>query len=133
MKRRILLTIAVGVAAFSVVGGLAATLGGLSSSTLGADDAVVASCDSDGVSTSFRTRYDDVSDRYEVTDVTVSGLARACSGKSISVELTSGGNGIAAAAGVVPTLVNDAGSATVTFSDPPSAEAVDDIHVLISG
>ena len=67
---------------FSAVYGMAAGLGGITSSSLGADDVAVASCDSDGVSSGYTTAWDATDERYEVTAVTVSGVSNTCDGQN---------------------------------------------------
>ena len=64
---------AVAVAAFGAAS--AASLGGLSSAEVGANDTVVASCDTDGVSMTYTTAYDATASKYQVT-VTISAFPR---------------------------------------------------------
>lgn len=84
----LVLTVAVG----GLVMASAATIGDVASDDLGAEVAVVASCDSDGVTTSFTTAYfPDVPGHYEVTDVVVGGIAPGCDGQDIFVAVTGAG------------------------------------------
>ena len=57
MVRRVALSIA-SLAVFAYVHCAAASLGGISGASIGADSTVVASCDTDGVTTSYTTSYD---------------------------------------------------------------------------
>ena len=86
--KKLLLSSAAGIATSTAVFAMAATLGGITSTGLGADTTVVASCDTDGVSVAYTTTWDAPNAIYEVTTVTVSGLNAACDGKAISVSLT---------------------------------------------
>src|SRR5690349_9152457 len=65
----------------------AASLNGLTSSSLGAQDTVVASCDSNGVSLAYTNAYDATTGKYRTTSVTVSGIDAACANQSLSVTL----------------------------------------------
>lgn len=134
-RKRLLIALFVGVAVFSAAFGMAASLGGLTSDSLGADDQTVGTCDSNGVSTSYATDYSAAAPAgFKVVAVTVSGIANPCDGKTIEVALTgSGGTLIEEQTETVPT---DAGATTVTlaFADADSlAEAVTGVHVMISG
>ena len=111
---------------------MAASLGGITSDSLGADSAAVATCDSDGVATSYTTAYDAGDGRYEVTAVVVTGIDNACDGKSIAVTLTTtAGASVGSGSTTVPT---DAGatSATVTLTAAAPAATAANVHVLIS-
>ena len=118
-----------GLLAFGVVGAAAASLGGLGGKNLGADDSVVASCDTDGVSIAYTNAYDATSGLYKVTSVTVSGIAATCSGQSMSVTLrdtanVSLGTGTAIVAGT---------SQAVAIAPTASAKLVTGAAVVITG
>lgn len=74
---------------FSVVYAAAAALG-VTADSLSAGQDAVASCDTDGVTTSFTTQYDQTAQGYIVADVTVDGIAVACNGFNIAVTLAKG-------------------------------------------
>lgn len=121
----------IGVTVFAGVIGSAASLGGITGTSLGADDTVVASCDTDGVSVSYTNAYDATDGRYEVGSVTVDGLAAACDG--LSMKVTASGAGNASLAEGTVTVPTGAGTtATASFSSTPSAENVTGVHVVIS-
>ena len=131
MKRKILAFIAA-LAVFASVLGMAASLGGVSSASLGADSTVVASCDSDGVSTSYTTSYDGTAGEYVVTAVTVAGISNTCDGSSIGVTLTNGsGTSLGAGSTTIPTNAGST-SVTVTLSTAGSAENAANVHVVIA-
>lgn len=133
-RKRLIIGLIVGVVVFATAFGMAASLGGLTSDSLGADDQTVGTCDSNGVSTSYTTDYSSAAPAgFKVVAVTVSGIANTCDGKTIEVALTgSGGTLIEEQTATVPTAAGT--SVTLTFSDADSlAEAVTGVHVMISG
>lgn len=133
-RKRLIIGLIVGVVVFATAFGMAASLGGLTSDSLGADDQTVGTCDSNGVSTSYTTDYSSAAPAgFKVVAVTVAGIADTCDGKTIEVALTgSGGTLIEEQTATVPTGAGT--SVTLTFSDADSlAEAVTGVHVMISG
>lgn len=86
-NRRFGIALIVGAVTFSVIYGVAASLS-VSGNTLGSGTGSVTSCDSNGVSTSYATAYDASVAGYEVTTVSVTGIATpGCDGKSLKVTL----------------------------------------------
>lgn len=81
-----------GVGAFGLAVASAASLGGLTTNTLGAENGAVGSCDTDGVTLSYTNTYDATSGLYRVSSVTVSGIAAGCTGKTLNVTLRDSGN-----------------------------------------
>ena len=130
MNRKILRLLVV-ITVFGAVYAAAASLGGINSGRLGADDATVASCDTDGVSTSYTSGWDASDRRYEVSAVNVSGIDNSCDGESMSVTLTDGSGSIGAGTLTIPTDAAST-SATVTLGTQPAASAVTGVHVSIS-
>jgi hypothetical protein len=137
VKKRILIAAGVAVIIGALMVAMAASLGGITSDDLGADDAVVASCDSNGVTTSYSVSYTTTgSAGYKVGDVTVGGIADPCDGATMSVTLTgSGGTSLGQQSVTV-----DVDSATSDTSDTVSfaasntlAESVTGVHVVIDG
>lgn len=121
-------------AALLVFGGvlaMAASLGGITSSKVGADNAAVTACDTDGVSTSYTSAWDASDERYEISSVTVSGVADACDGQTLAVSLTdSTGAQIGSGSTAIPSSA--ATSFTVSLSTAASAEESEGVHVLIA-
>jgi hypothetical protein len=133
-SRRTLLAILGGIAAFAIVVGSAASLGGLSSTSLGADDQVVASCDTDGVTTSYSTTYTATpTPGFKVGNVTVGGIDPACVGKSMTVTLVNASN--ASIGTTTQAVTTDAGFINVVSlsSSNALAESVTGIHIVING
>ena len=116
---------AAGLLAF-VLTASAATLGGLNSGGVGAEDGVVAACDNDGVTVDYSVTYDAVDARYELTTADVSGIAATCVGQTLEVAVRDGAG----------TLLGS-GSLTVSGATESvsmagvSAEAVEGVSVAI--
>jgi hypothetical protein len=118
-----------GLALFGGVVASAASLGGLTSSNLGANNTVVASCDTDGVTISYANAYDATAGAYKVGSVTVGGIAAGCAGQVLNVTLK-GSTGTSLAA----TSVTVSGtSETMSVSGTVLAESVTGAAVVISG
>jgi hypothetical protein len=131
MSKRTVLAILAGLLVFASVFALAASLGGITSGNVGADNAAVASCDSDGVTTSYTTAWDATDKRYEISSTTVSGVNDACDGQTLSVSLTdSSGAQIGSGSLAIPTSA--ATSFSVTMAPAPSAKLTEGVHVLIN-
>lgn len=132
MSRRTIAGLFGGLTVFGAVFAAAASLGGITSGNVGADNAAVASCDTDGVSTSYASSWDATDKRYEVTSVTVSGIANACDGKSLSVSLTdSAGAQIGTGSVTIPTDAL-ATNASVSLSTAASAKDTVGVHASIA-
>jgi len=119
-------------AAVVVFGGLlamAASLGGVTADNLGADNSVIASCDTDGVTTTFTVTYDATDARDEVTAVVVGGVDASCAGQNLTVTLTDGSDVSLDAT----TVVAVSGSNTVAATTPAAAELVENVHIVITG
>lgn len=132
--KKIVFGLLFGVTLFGAVMGSAASLGGITADGLGADDTIVASCDTDGVTTSYTTAYNTTGTAgYKVATVTVGGLNNACDGDSIEVRLT--GASDSSLETVSKTVETDAGvtSTTLTFGGSTLAESVTGVHVVVSG
>jgi len=131
MKKRTIIAAIVALVVFSTVYAMAASLGGVTSSAVGADNVAVTSCDSDGVSSAYTTAWDATDKRYEVTAVTVSGVSDTCDGQTLSVSLTDSA-GVQLGTGSVSIPSSVATSFAVTLSTAASAKLTEGIHVLIS-
>jgi hypothetical protein len=132
MQRRTIVAVLAALTVFAAVFASAANLGGLTSGQLGADDTTVAACDTNGVSTTYASSWDATDERYEVSSVTVSGIANTCDGQTLSVTLTnSTGTQIGSGTAAIPT---DAGatSVAVSLSTAASAELAEGVHVAIA-
>lgn len=133
LNRRTLLALLGGVLAFALVVGMAASLGGLTSTNLGADDSVVASCDTNGVTTSYTSVYNATATAgFKVDDVTVGGINDACDGDEMTITLT-GAAGVSLGE-VVQDVPTDAAFTNVAdfVSDNVLSELVTGIHIVIT-
>lgn len=129
MKKK-LTAIVLAMLAFSMIAASAASLGGINTSSLGAETDVVAGCDSDGIDVDFTVAYSAADGEYMTSTVDITGIASpGCDGQEISVTLTD-------------TAGTDIGSATHTLlagqtswspAITASAAAVEGIAVVIDG
>jgi hypothetical protein len=131
MSKRTVFAILAGLLVFASVFALAASLGGITSGKVGADNTTVASCDTDGVTTSYGTSWDATNKRYSVSSVTVGGVNDACDGQTLSVSLTdASGTQLGSGSLAIPTSA--ATAFTVAMSPAPSAKLTEGVHVLIN-
>ncbi len=87
-----LLAGALGIVAMGGVLASAASIGTVSSKTLGSGVSVVASCDTDGVTVAYTNTYNPANGNYEVSSVTISDIAAACNTKVLAITLADGSN-----------------------------------------
>ncbi|HZC29462.1 MAG TPA: hypothetical protein VE269_06950 [Gaiellaceae bacterium] len=131
MRKRTLLALVLSLLVFGGVFATANTLNGITSAKVSADNTTIASCDPDGVTTSYGTAWDATNHVYDVSSVTVSGVADTCDGQTLSVTITdSTGAQIGSGSTAIPTSA--ATSFTVTLSPTPSAKLASNVHVLIA-
>lgn len=114
---------------FAGVYGFAASLG-LSSSGLGAGNAVVAACGS-GIQAAYTTGYSATLPGYSVTQVNLSSIPAGCLSKSYRIQLT-GAGGAAVGSEVTGTLPASGTTAAIATSGNVDASAVTGISVVIS-
>jgi hypothetical protein len=118
-----------GLAAFGILTASAASLGGLTSSSLGADQTVVASCDSNGIAMAYTTTYDAPSNSYKTTAVTISNVDASCATKSYKLTMSDGAASLNETSGTV-TLT--AGSQTITLSAAVDSKLITKAALVIS-
>ena len=134
MKKRLIFGLMMGTAVFGAVFASAASLGGLNSGRLGADDSAVVACDTDGVEATYTTAYNTTgSAGYKVKDIKLSGINNACDGADVQVTLT--GTSGASLKEVTGVLASDAAVTNQTLDGGSTAlaESVLGIHVVING
>ena len=135
-RRRLAAAVLAGAATFAAVGASAASLGGITASTLGADKATVTSCDTDGVGVSFTNAYDatllpvSIVGGYKTTTVTVTGIAAACTGKSLNLTVKDS-TGASLGNGSVASISGT--TAAVTLSGTVSAKDIEGVAIVITG
>jgi hypothetical protein len=128
--RRLLIALIAGLAVFGGTFAFAATLGGVTTGTVGDSATVVASCDTDGVTAAFGApSWDSTAKRYGLTTLDVSGINAACNGLGIKATLTDSTNAsLGEATGTVA-----AGAASLSFASSVSAQTVNGIDIVIAG
>jgi hypothetical protein len=132
-KRRIRIGAAIiaGAATLGVVGASAASLGGITSNSLGADVGVVSSCDNNGVTVNFTNTYDATLGRYQTTTVGVAGIDAACAGKTLTLTLKDN-TGVSLGGGSVASIVGTTASVPLT-APGANANAVTGVAIVIAG
>jgi hypothetical protein len=135
MKKRLLIGLLAAGSVFATVFGMAASLN-MSADALGASSAAVSACDPNGILTSYGNSWDTTDSRYEVSTVTVTGIADACDGKAVKVTLTdNAGDRIAGAdgTGTVTTVggTADNRSLTITLGTAAAVSAVSNVSVVL--
>jgi hypothetical protein len=119
---KIALAVIASVTIFASVYGFAATLG-VSTSGLGADTKVVASCGT-GMSFAYTTSYYSGIPGYAVNGINLTNIPSGCLGKSLSVTFYNGNNSNASV-GTAVTATLPATGTTQTVSVTPSANTID--------
>jgi hypothetical protein len=131
-RTRVVIAVITALTVFATVFAVAASLN-VTASTLGAGTGTVASCDTDGVTTSFDTTYSATAAGYKVTTVHIAGITTpACDGKTMKVTLV--GAADASLAEVTVTLATPVASPTnFDFtSDNILASAVLKVSVVVA-
>jgi hypothetical protein len=114
---------------FAGVYGFAASLS-LSSSGLGAGNAVVAACGT-GITASYTTAYASAISGYSVSQVNLASVPAACLSKSYKIQLT-GSGGAAVGSEMSGTLPASGTTATIATSGSVDASQVTGISAVIS-
>jgi hypothetical protein len=114
---------------FGGVYGFAASLG-LTSSGLGAGNAVVAACGT-GIQAAYTSAYSASIPGYSVSQVNLSSIPAACLSKSYRIQLT-GAAGAAVGSEMSGTLPSSGTTANIATSGSPDASLVTGISVVIS-
>lgn len=126
-KKKLIIGLAVGAASFAAVFAMAASLT-VGSNSLGAGNADVASCDTDGVDQTYTTAFAAGLPGYRVSAVDVTGIAAACDTFDIKATLL---NSAGASLGEYTGTVS-ATSHSFTVGGTVPAAQVEDIAVVIS-
>jgi hypothetical protein len=128
MKKRLAIRLVIIATVFATVFGLADTLN-LTAGSLGAAESVIAACQSTALTTAFTSSYSATQPGYQVTTVTISGMATTCQSRPFRITLSgAAGASLGEATGTTPaTGTTFAGTFTV------NAASVTGIAVVISG
>lgn len=131
-KRKVVIAVILSAVATGGAFASAATLGGITSKSLGADTAVVAACQTDGlINLAYTNAYSPTTGVYETTDVVLTGVAAGCNGKAIQLTLKGSGGLTAVATGDPINAVT--GTTTVHLGTAVSANLVYGAAVVITG
>jgi len=114
---------------FAGVYGFAASLG-ISSSGLGAGNAVVAACGT-GITASYTTGYSATLPGYSVSQVNLANIPAACLNKSVRIQLT-GTGGSAVGAEATGTLPSSGTTTSINTTGNVDASQVTGISVVVS-
>jgi len=114
---------------FAATYGFAASLG-LTSSGLGAGNAVVAACGT-GINAAYTTAYSATLPGYSVSQVNLTAIPAACLSKSYRIQLT-GAGGAAVGTEMTGTLPASGTTANISTSGNVDASAVTGISVVVS-
>lgn len=87
VRRAVIAVLAAVLAGGGVLVASAATLGGIDTDQFGADAAVVAACDDNGVDVEYTNTYDATAQEYIVEEVIVKDLATGCLGLEMKLTL----------------------------------------------
>ena len=128
-RTKLVLAAVVASIAFAGVYGFGASLG-ITSSGLGAGNAVVAACGS-GITASYTTAYASSIPGYAVSQVNLASIPAACLSKSYRIQLT-GAAGATVGAEMTGTLPSSGTTTNVATSGNPDASLVTGISVVIS-
>lgn len=118
-----------GLAAFGILTASAASLGGLTSSSLGADQTVVASCDTNGIQLTYTNSYVAATNSYSTTAVTLAGVDPTCATKSFRLSLS---NGTVSLGETTGTIQAGGGTQAVTLAAAVDAKSVTNAALVIS-
>lgn len=126
--RKKMTAIVLAVLAFSMIAASAASLGGITTSQLGAETDTVAGCDPDGINVDFTVAFS--GGEYKTSTVDITEIdSPACDGQDIAVTLTDGSGAVlGSASGTLGT-----GQTSYSASITASAPAVEGIAVVIDG
>lgn len=129
--KRVVMALAGGVLSAGLVGASAASLGGLTGSSLGADDQIVAACDTDGITVAYVTSYNATAQTYQVTGVNFTAVNAACNAKAASVSLRNATTNLGTTNAASITVA--AGAFSITLGAPIAASAVNGLSLVIAG
>ena len=119
----------------AVAGGIiaasAATLVGITTTDLGAENTVIAACDPNGINIAYNHAYSASGQAFRVVSAVISGIHPDCENQALDVELS--GAAFAGVATATQVTVGASGTETVTFASPPLASAVLGSAVVITG
>jgi len=133
MSKQLVLALGAGGAAAAAVVASAASIGTVDSTDLAAGTTIVSPCDTDGIDVSYTTSYNATTDEYDVSTVTLAGVADACIGQRVKITLNDGTIALDEADVATPVYTGATDDQSADFTVAASAEAVTGVAVVISG
>ncbi|MEN9645141.1 MAG: hypothetical protein RL238_1810 [Actinomycetota bacterium] len=132
IPRKVVIAGVASVLVAGMAGASAASLGVFTGNSLGSGDAIVASCDTDGIDVGYSTQYVPLAGTSEVTAVNFGNVNNGCSGKIATVTLRdSFGNVLTSQS---TTLAMGAGTTfSINVPGGVSAAAVEGMSLVIAG
>jgi len=128
--KRLVIAAAAGIVAAGAVTASAASLGGVSDNSAGADSAAVATCDSDGIDVDYTMVYSPSSEAYNINTVELDEVNGACEGLTYYLTISgTGGTALADDSGTVA-LASNSMSIDVSAQNA-DAEAVVNVAIAI--
>jgi hypothetical protein len=128
-KTKMVIAAVAAVVVFASTYGFAASLG-LTSSGLGAGNAVVAACGT-GINAAYTTAYSATIPGYSVSQVNLTSIPAACLSKAYRIQLT-GSGGAAVGSEMTGTLPASGTTANISTSGNVDASLVTGISVVVS-
>jgi len=132
IPRKVVIAGVASVLVAGMAGASAASLGAFSGNSLGSGDAIVASCDTDGIDVGYSTVYSTSALTSEVTAVNFGSVAPGCTNKIATVTLRDAAGDVLASQS---TTLNLGGGSTFSINIPAgvSAAAVEGMSLVIAG
>jgi hypothetical protein len=128
VKKKLGIRLAVVITVFAAVFGLADALN-LSTASLGAAETVVAACQATALTAAYTPSYSAALPGYQVTTVTISGMAATCQSKPYRITLSgAAGASLGEATGTTP-----GSGTTFTGTFTVNAASITGIALVISG
>jgi hypothetical protein len=127
-RTQLLLAVSVAAIVFGAVYGFAASLG-ITSSGLGAGNAVVSACGT-GITVSYTAAYGSSIPGYFVSQVNLGSIPAGCLNGSYRIQLT-GAGGAAVGSEISGTLPSSGTTATIATSGTPDASQVTGVSAVI--
>ena len=120
-----------GVTIAGVASASAATLGTVTTTSLGSGDSVVASCDTDGIAINYTTVYSASLQKYQVTAVNFTGVNAACNLLAASVSLRNSTTLLTTQ--TAPSITVATSAFSITLTTAVDAQLVNGASLVITG
>jgi hypothetical protein len=132
IPRKIAVAVLAGVSVAGMAGASAASLGGLTAGQIGSEDALVGTCDTTGIASTYTTAYNATAQKYQVSAVNFTNVDALCNGKAASVTLRNGAGAVLGTQNAA-TITVATGAFSLPLTTAVDASAVAGISIIISG